>query len=170
MLANKLKCQMICSSIQISNPTKIYPIMNIINQGLKIHKHIILERGLDGTIHLIYIPFTNLDCCKKSHTNTSHNYPNLIKKCTASNNGKIGCNPSNILTLLNKHKLDLVEVIEGASNAMFMKRMRYSDNRHLTKLNMDIHLVLMFHNMLSFVLIIFSYLENLNILVGLWLK
>jgi len=31
-------------------------------------------------------------------------------------------NPNNVFTLVNKHKLDLVEAMMGASNAIFMKK------------------------------------------------
>jgi hypothetical protein len=84
----------------------------------------------------------------KSHTNMFHSCANLIKECTTSNNGITTFNPSNNSTLVNKHKLDLVKVFVGASNAIFMRRVWYSNNTCLTRLNMEIHLVLMFRNIL----------------------
>ncbi len=52
----------LCSN---NNSMKICAFMNSIGQGLEIHKHITLERGMDIMIHQIYIPFTNLDHCNK---------------------------------------------------------------------------------------------------------
>ncbi len=44
---------------------EIYALMNIIDQGVEVNKHIALEKGMDVTIHPIYIPFTNLNYCNK---------------------------------------------------------------------------------------------------------
>jgi hypothetical protein len=52
--------------------------------------------------------------------------------------------PNKVSTLVNKYKLDLVECIVGASNAIFMEKMQYSNKTHLTRLIIDIHLFLMF--------------------------
>jgi hypothetical protein len=52
----------------------------------------------------------------------SHSCANLIKECIASSNGKTTFNLNNISTLVNKHKLDLVEVIVATSNGIFMKK------------------------------------------------
>jgi hypothetical protein len=107
----------------------------------------------------------------KSHPNMSGSCANLIKECTTSNNGIKTFYPSNISTLVNKHKLDLVKVIVGASNAIFTKRVQYSNNTCLTRLSMEIHLILMFRNiLLPFISIIFTHLENSKCLFGLWLK
>jgi hypothetical protein len=79
-----------------------------------------------------YIQYTSLSqilaIVIKSHTNLSCNCANLIKKCTVSSSGIITSNPINVSTLVNKHKLDLAKVILGASNIIFMKRMKYSKN------------------------------------------
>jgi hypothetical protein len=40
-------------------------------------------------------------------------------------------NPNNISTSINTHILDLVEIMVGASNVIFMKRVWYLDNIHL---------------------------------------
>jgi hypothetical protein len=127
---------------------KIYAFMNTIDQGLEIHKHITLERGMDITIHPIYIPFTNLDHWIKLHTNMSCNCANLIKECNACNSGIITLSPIDISTSMNKHKLDLVEAIVGASNVIFLRRMWYSNNTCLTWLLMKIHLIVTFHNIM----------------------
>jgi len=44
---------------------EIYAFMNIIDQGVEIHKHIALEKGMDVIIHPIYIPFTNFNYYNK---------------------------------------------------------------------------------------------------------
>jgi len=171
MLTSKLKCQMICSYIHISNSAEIYAFTSTINQGLEIHKHITLEKGMDVTIHSLYIPFTNLDHCNKITHNMSCSCANLIKECTTSNNGITTFNASNISTSVNKHKLDLAEIPMVTFNAIFMKRMQYLDNTCLTKLSMDIHLVLMFCNIsLPFVSMISTNLANFECLLGRWLK
>jgi hypothetical protein len=84
----------------------------------------------------------------KSHTNTSRNWEILINEWTASNSGIMAFNPNNIFTLTNIHKLDLAKIMVGASNAIFMRKVQYSNNTCLIKLIMDIHPVLMFHEFL----------------------
>ncbi len=107
----------------------------------------------------------------KPHTNMSHSCVNLIKECTTSNSGIIAFNPNNISTLVNKHKLDLARVIMGASNVIFMKKMWYLDNICLLGLIMDIHLVLMPHNiLLPFFFMISIKLANSKCLLRLWFK
>jgi hypothetical protein len=44
---------------------EIYAFMSIIDQGVEIHKHIALEKGINVTIHPIYIAFTNFNYCNK---------------------------------------------------------------------------------------------------------
>jgi hypothetical protein len=39
-----------------------------------------------------------------------------------ANNGNMVFNPNNVFTLVKKHKLDLVKVMIGASNAILMRR------------------------------------------------
>jgi hypothetical protein len=65
----------------------------------------------------------------------------------------------------------LVEAMVGASNAIFMRKVQYSNNTHLIGLIMDVHLVLMFCNiLLPLVSMIFANLVYSNCLLGLWLK
>ncbi len=138
--------------------------MSIIDQGLEIHKHITLERGMDATIHPIH-PFTNLDYCNKiTHKHMLHNYANLMKERIVFNSGIIVVNPMNVLTSINKHKLDLAKAIVGTFNVIFMRKVHYSNNTCLMKLIMDIQLVLRFHNvLLPFVSIIFINLVIPNV-------
>jgi hypothetical protein len=59
----------------------------------------------------------------KSHTKTSFNSINLIKKCIVFNSTIFTFKPNNkVSTLINKDKLDLEEGIVGVSNAIFMKK------------------------------------------------
>jgi hypothetical protein len=83
---------------------------------------------MDGTIHPIYILSQILISIRKSHTSTTYSGANLIKDYIVSKSGVIAFNPNNISTLVNKHKLDLVEVSVGASNAIFVRRVQYSNN------------------------------------------
>jgi hypothetical protein len=106
--------------------------MNTIDQGLEVHKDILKEKEMDGTIQPIYILSQILIIIIKSHTNTSYSGANLIKDCIVSKSGVIAFNPYNISTLVNKHKLDLIEVSVGASNAIFVRKVQYSDNTCLT--------------------------------------
>jgi hypothetical protein len=61
----------------------------------------------------------------KSQMKASLNCVNLIKECIPSNIYSTKFKPYKIFTLVNKYKLDLVEGIVGASNAIFMEKMRY---------------------------------------------
>jgi len=107
----------------------------------------------------------------KSPTNTSRSWENLINEWTTSNSVIMALNPNNDFTLVNKRRLDLAEAMVGASNAIFMKRVRYSNNTHLTTLIMDIHLVLMFHNiLLPLVSMNCTNLVDSKCLLGLQLK
>jgi hypothetical protein len=87
---------------------------------------------MDGTIHPIYILSQILITIRKLHTNTSYSGVNLIKDCIVSKSGVIAFNPNNISILVNKHKLDLLKVIVGAFNAIFVKKVQYSNNTCLT--------------------------------------
>ncbi len=81
----------------------------------------------------------------KSHTKTSFNCVNLIKECIVSNIYITTFKPNKVSTLVSKYKLDLVEGIVGASNAIFMKKnVIFKQMQHLTKLIIKIHLDLMF--------------------------
>jgi hypothetical protein len=106
--------------------------MNTIDQGLEVHKDILKEKEMDGTIQPIYILSQILIIIRKSHTNTSYSGANLIKDCIVSKSGVIAFNPNNISTLVNKHKLDLIEVSVGASNAIFVRKVQYPNNTCLT--------------------------------------
>jgi len=118
-------------------------------------KHITLNNGMDVIIHSIYTPFKIFDYCKKTHTQTLRICAKLIKKCTMSNN---------VSTLVNKHKLHLIKVIVGV---IFIRRMILKQ-QCLTRLNMDIHLILTFHNiLLSFVSMISTNLANSKCFLGL---
>lgn len=100
----------------------IYVLMNIIDQGLEIHEHITLEKGMDATIHPIH-PLHNLDYCNTiTHKHMLHNYANLMKECIVFNSGIIVVNPMNVLTSVNKHKLDLAKAIMGTSNVIFVRK------------------------------------------------
>jgi len=70
---------------------------------------------MDGKIHPIYILSHIWITNRKLHANTSYSGANLIKDCIVSKSGVITFKPNNISTLVNKHKLDLVEVSAGAS-------------------------------------------------------
>jgi hypothetical protein len=118
---------------------------------------------MDGTIHPIYILSQILITIRKSHANTSYNGTNLIKDCIVSKTDVTTFDPNNISTLVNKHKLDLVEVSVGAPNAIFVRKVQYSNNTCSTSLIMIIHLVLILHNiLLLFVSMIFANLTNFN--------
>jgi hypothetical protein len=73
----------------------------------------------------------------KSHTKTSRSWENLINEWIASNSHIMAFNPNNVSTFVNKHKLDLVEAMVGASNAIFMMKVWYLDNTCLIGLIMD---------------------------------
>ncbi len=139
---------------------------------MEISKHITLEIRLVVTIHLIYVPSSQIFIAViKSNINTSCSWENLINEWITSNNGIMAFNLSNVFTSVSKHKLDLVEVMVGASNVILMRRVQYSNNTCLTRLIMDIHLVLIFHNiLLPLISMIFANLVNSKCLLGLWLK
>jgi len=123
--------------------------MSRIDKGMEISKHITLEIILVVTIHLIYIPSSQIFIvAMKSHTNTLCSWENLINEWTTSNSGIMAFNLNNIFTSVSKHKLDLVEAMVGAFNVILMRRVQYSDNTCLTRLIIDIHLVLIFRNIL----------------------
>jgi hypothetical protein len=80
-------------------------------------------------------------------------------------------NLNNNFTLVSKHRLDLAKAMVGASNAIFMRKVQYLDNTHLTRLIMDIDLVLMFHNiLLPLVSMIFTNFGKLQVFFGVQLK
>ncbi len=139
---------------------------------MEISKHITLEIILVVTIHLIYIPSSQIFiAAMKSHTNTLCSWENLINEWTTSNSGIMAFNLNNIFTSVSKHKLDLVEAMVGASNVILMRRMQYSDNTCLTRLIIDIHLVLIFRNiLLPLISMISANLVNSKCLLGLQLK
>jgi len=102
----------------------------------------------------------------KSQTIASLNCVNLIKECIASNIYITKFKPNKVSTLVNKYKLDLVEGIVGASNAIVMKKMQY-----LTKLIIKIHLDLMFKKIMLLLNSMNSTsLVNCKCLLGIWLK
>jgi hypothetical protein len=68
-------------NIQICNVAKINALMNKIDQGQKLNKHITLETTLVIIVHAIHLSFINFDrSIVKSQTNTSCNEANLIKE------------------------------------------------------------------------------------------
>jgi len=70
----------------------------------------------------------------KSHTKTSFSCVNLIKECIASNSTIIAFKLNNkVSTSINKDKLDLVEGIVGAYNAIYMRKVQYLSKTHLTR-------------------------------------
>jgi len=106
-----------------------------------------------------------------SHTNTSRSWENLINEWIASNSGIIAFNLNNVFTLVSKHKLDLVEAMVAAFNVILMWKVQYSDNTRLTRLIMDIHLVLIFRNiLLPLISMTSANLVNSKHFLGLWLK
>ncbi len=169
MLPKKFKIYVICSCIYICDPSTTYAFMSRIDKGMEILKHITLEIRLVVTI---YIPSSQIFIMTiKSHINTSHSWENLSNEWTTSNSGIMAFNLNNIFTLISKRKLDLVEVMVGASNVIFMKRVKYSNNTCLTRLIMDIRLVLIFHNiLLPLISMISANFVNSKCLLGLWLK
>jgi len=146
--------------------------MNRIDKGMEISKHITLEIILVVTIHLIYIPSSQIFiAAMKSHTNTLCSWENLINEWTTSNSGIMVVNLNNIFTSVSKHKLNLVEAMVGASNVILMRRVQYSDNTCLTRLIIDIHLVLIFRSiLLPLISMISANLVNSKCLLGLQLK
>ncbi len=67
----------------------------------------------------------------KSQTKTCLNCAYIMKECIAYTSGITTSNPNNVSTSMNKEKINLMEGIMGASNAIFTKRMQYSINTHL---------------------------------------
>ncbi len=63
----------------------------------------------------------------KSQTKSFLNCENLIKECTTFNIYVTTFKPNKVFTLINKDKLDLAEGIVGASSAIFMKRVQYTN-------------------------------------------
>ncbi len=61
-----------------------------------------------------------------------------MKECIAYTSGITSSNPNNVSTSMNKEKFNLMKGIMGAFNAIFMKRMEYSINTHLTRLIIEI--------------------------------
>jgi hypothetical protein len=119
--------------------------MNSVGQGNEVIEHIIFKRGLHLIEHVVHIFFINLHCCYEIIDKKSLNCVNLIKECITFNIYITKFKPNKVSTLLvNKYKLDLVEGIVGAFNAIFMKKMRYLNKTHLTKLIIEIHLDSMF--------------------------
>ncbi len=49
--------------VQIYILAKINALINRYDQANEISEHITFKRRLIVTIHFLYIPFTNLDCC-----------------------------------------------------------------------------------------------------------
>jgi hypothetical protein len=112
--------------------------MNNVDQGNEIIEHITLKRKPFITKHVVHIPFTYRSSFAnmKSQIKRYINCANLIKECTTSNSDIIAFKPNKVSTLMNKEKLDLVEGIVSASNAIFMRRVQYSNNTCLTRLIM----------------------------------
>ncbi len=71
----------------------------------------------------------------KSKTKTFLNYANLIKECIASNIDIITFKPNKDSTSINKDKLDLIEGIMGASNAIFTQKSAIIKQDMLDKTN-----------------------------------
>ncbi len=107
----------------------------------------------------------------KSHTKIFFSCANLIKECITCNINIIVFKPNKVPTLVNKNKLDLAKGTMSASKAIFMRRMQYLNKPHLTRLIIEIHLVLMFHRiLLPSISIISTSLVNSKCFLGLWLK
>jgi hypothetical protein len=81
----------------------------------------------------------------KSQTKSPLNCANLIQEYTTFNIYIIAFKPNKVSTSINKDKLDLVEGIVGASNAIFIRRVHYIDKTHFVRLIIDINVILMFH-------------------------
>jgi hypothetical protein len=84
-----------------------------VDQGNEIIEHIIFKKRLHVIEHVVHIPFTNI-----------HSYYEIIDKNIPSlcNVDIIAFEPNKVSTSINEDKLDLVEGIGGASNAIFMIR------------------------------------------------
>ncbi len=103
--------------------------MNTIDQSLEVHKDITSRKK---KWMAQYILSQILITIRKSHANTSYSGANLIKDCIVFKSDVIAFNPNNISILVNKHKLDSIHVSVGASNAIFVRKMQYSNNTCLT--------------------------------------
>ncbi len=115
---------MINFDVQIYNNIYIDTLMNSVDQGNEIIEHITLKRRPFVTKYVVHIPFTYRSsfATMKSQIKTYINCANLIEECTTSNSDIIAFKPNKVSTLMNKEKLDLVEGIMNASNAIFMRR------------------------------------------------
>ncbi len=78
MLPNKFKTQMINSCVQIYILAQINALINRYDQVNEISEHITFKRRLVVIVHVVYIPFTNLDCCYEIID--KRNFTNLIKE------------------------------------------------------------------------------------------
>ncbi len=81
----------------------------------------------------------------KSQTKSSFNCANLIQEYTTFDIYITAFKPNIVSTSINKDKLDLVEGIVCASNAIFMRRVQYIYKTHFVRLIIDIDVILMFH-------------------------
>jgi hypothetical protein len=78
VLPNQFKTQMIKFYVQIYILAKINALINICDQANEISEHITFKRRLVVIIHVVYIPFTNLNCCYE--ITNKRNFANLNKK------------------------------------------------------------------------------------------
>jgi hypothetical protein len=69
--------------------------------------------------------------------------------------------------MINEDKLDLVEGIVGAFDAIFMIKVWYLDKTCLIGLIVEIHVVLMFHRILPLISMIFISMVNSKCFLGL---
>jgi hypothetical protein len=78
VLPNKFKTQMINFCVQIYILAKINALINIYDQTNEISEHITFKRRLVVIVHVVYIPFINLDCCYEIID--KRNFTNLIEE------------------------------------------------------------------------------------------
>ncbi len=69
---------MINSYVEIYILAKINALVNKYDQANEINEHITFKRRLVVIVHVLYIPFTNLDCCYEIID--KRNFVNLIKE------------------------------------------------------------------------------------------
>jgi hypothetical protein len=88
---------MINSYVQIYILAKINVLINRYDQANEISEHITLKRRLVVILHVVYIPFTNLDYCYEIID--KRNFANLIIELLPLKNGITTFNPNNVFTL-----------------------------------------------------------------------
>jgi hypothetical protein len=144
MLSNKHKNQMIYSYVKICDPPKSIVFMSKIDQSMEVSKHIILETRMVVTIHPIYIPFTKFHYgyeITNKHITRLDRFEQWIDYLQEWH--------TNIQPQQHFYISQQTQVILGrdygvCTNIISMRKVWYSNNTCLTKLIVDICLVLSF--------------------------